>query len=888
MFTYFIKTSFFLFCLFMSFLGNSQIIKGQLVDKLSSAGIIGARLFIVETEQLCVSDSSGFFCFRQPPVFPFRIKIQAADYGSQLKTIRDIESDFILEIENITTSQFSVSGTIIDAETNKYITGASIFISDLNKSANSNKEGYFSFSAIRSGTYFIEISHEDYKNRIDRITIKQDTTLTVNLSFAIAELNQVIITAVTRSTELKISPLIIKPIDLNYLNQGSSTNLIDALKNIPGVNQITNGSGISKPTIRGLGYNRVITLFNGIRQEGQQWGDEHGIEIDEYSVDRIEIVKGPGSLMYGSDGIAGVLNFISPKSPQEGKIKTRLITNYQTNNQLLGYSLSNSGRKKDYQWSAQLSSKLAGNYQNKFDGKVYNSGFQECSGNIFIGLNKKWGYSHLHASSFNTILNMIEGERDSLGNFVHETIDANGNNSIVTAKPEDMKGYQIGFPHQAINHTRVTSNNLFLLKKGSINFDLGFQNNRRKEFGDLSNPDNKDLFFDLSTLNYNLRYNLTEKKHWETSFGMSGMIQKNKNKGIEFLIPEYSSLDAGGFVFTQKTIKKFTFAGGIRLDNRYINTDLLVLDSLGNSTVALDSLSEIKFSKIQRSFSSFSGSIGASYQLNKFSTFKLNFSRGFRAPNISEMSSNGKHEGTLRYEYGNSNLKSEISHQLDLAFFINKDHFSLELTPFINSVFNYIYSEKIQSVFGGDSIPDLSDPTAAFKFTQGNATLIGTEIYMDIHPHPLDWLHIENSFSFVRATLNNQLDSTKYLPFIPAPKYRAELRAQFKKIGRHLSSVYLKLAADHYFKQNNYFKAYDTESATPGYSLISAGVGASIFGKNQRTIFQVFISGENLTNRAYQSHLSRLKYAPLNPASGRQGVYNMGRNLSIKFIVNLN
>jgi iron complex outermembrane receptor protein len=236
----------------------------------------------------------------------------------------------------------------------------------------------------------------------------------------------------------------------------------------------------------------------------------------------------------------------------------------------------------------------------------------------------------------------------------------------------------------------------------------------------------------------------------------------------------------------------------------------------------------------------------------------------------------------------NSNLKSEISHQLDLAFFINKDHFSLELTPFINSVFNYIYSEKIQSVFGGDSIPDLSDPTAAFKFTQGNATLIGTEIYMDIHPHPLDWLHIENSFSFVRATLNNQLDSTKYLPFIPAPKYRAELRAQFKKIGRHLSSVYLKLAADHYFKQNNYFKAYDTESATLGYSLISAGVGASIFGKNQRTIFQVFISGENLTNRAYQSHLSRLKYAPLNPASGRQGVYNMGRNLSIKFIVNLN
>ena len=134
-----------------------------------------------------------------------------------------------------------------------------------------------------------------------------------DMSMANNELAEVIVTGVTRSTELKLSPIIVKSIDRSNFNQNIASNLIDALKNIPGVSQITSGASISKPVIRGLGYNRVITLDDGIRQEGQQWGDEHGIEMDEYAIDRVEIVKGPGSLIYGSDGIAGVLNFLPPK-----------------------------------------------------------------------------------------------------------------------------------------------------------------------------------------------------------------------------------------------------------------------------------------------------------------------------------------------------------------------------------------------------------------------------------------------------------------------------------------------------------------------------------------------------------------------------------------------
>jgi iron complex outermembrane receptor protein len=787
----------------------------------------------------------------------------------------------------IVVAQNKISGNIKDEQTKEILSGVLIYINDLKTGAITDKEGNFKLENIKTGTYLFEISLIGYKKSVKRIFIGSDTLVSFLISESVSELNEVVITAVSRSTELKLSPIIIKPIDVGDLNENSSTNLIDALKNVPGLNQITTGAGISKPTIRGLGYNRVISLYNGIRQEGQQWGDEHGIEIDEYSIDRIELVKGPGSMMYGSDGIAGVLNFISPKAPPVGQIKTQLISNYQSNNNLIGYSLSNAGNKKGVQWLGRFSNKFAGNYQNRYDGKIYNSGFQEYNGSLFLGLTKKWGYSHLNLSTFNSSLNMVEGDRNGLGQFVFATPDGTGSTKEISATSSDLSGYKIGFPHQEVYHLRVLSNNYFILRKGTINLDLGFQNNKRKEFGDVLNPNDMALFFDLNTFNYNLRYNLEELKGWETSFGASGMQQNNYNRGLEFLIPEYSLFDVGGFVFTQKTFNKITLAGGLRFDNRNINTQKLILDSLETPVSVEDSTTNLKFSPFTKNYNSYSGSIGLSYQINKKSTIKFNLSRGFRAPNIAEISSNGKHEGTLRYEYGTADLKSEVSHQIDLAYFLNSDHVTFEFTPFTNFISNYIFSGKLTSAFGGDSIPDLTDPTPAYKFTQGDATLIGGEIYLDIHPHPFDWLHIENSFSYVEARQNNQADSTKYLPFIPAPKYRGELKAQFKKVGKNLANFYIKFGVDYFFKQDKIFSAFGTETQTPSYTLLSAGLGANVKAFNRSNFMSIYISAENLADAAYQSHLSRLKYAPNNPLTGRSGVYNMGRNISLKLIFNL-
>ena len=803
----------------------------------------------------------------------------------KLKIIYTIVA-FIFATHHIV-AQNTISGNIKDEQTKENLTGVTVYSSDLKTGATTDKDGNYKLKNIKTGTYLFEISFVGYKKRAERIYITKDTVVDFIISQSVSELNEVVVTAVSRSTELKLSPIVIKPIDVGILNQNSSTNLIDALKNIPGVNQITTGAGISKPTIRGLGYNRVISLYNGIRQEGQQWGDEHGIEIDEYSIDRIEIVKGPGSLMYGSDGIAGVLNFISSKAPPVGEIKTQLISNYQSNNNLIGYSLSNAGNKSGVQWLGRFSNKFAGNYQNQYDGKVYNSGFQEYNGNLFLGVNKKWGYSHLNLSAFNTKINMVEGDRDSLGNFIFATPDGNGSTTEVSATTKSLSGYKIGFPHQEVNHLRVLSNNYFILGKGTINLDLGYQNNKRKEFGDVLKPNDKALFFDLNTFNYNFRYNLAEMKGWETSVGVGSMVQNSTNKGLEFLTPEYNFFDIGGFVFTQKTFNKLTLAGGVRFDNRNVSTKELILDSLEAPVAIEDSTTSLKFKSFNNNYNNYSGSVGLSYQINKKSTIKFNLSRGFRAPNIAEITSNGRHEGTFRYEYGNLNLKSEVSHQIDLAYFLNSDHVTFEFTPFANFISNYIFSEKLTSSFGGDSIPDPADGAPAFKFAQGNATLIGGEIYLDVHPHPFDWLHIENSFSYVQATQNNQPDSIKYLPFIPAPKYRGELKAQFKKVGKNVTNAYIKFGIDYYFEQDKFFSAYGTETGTPSYTLLSAGLGANVKAFNRSNFMSIYISAENLADVAYKSHLSRLKYAPQNPLTGRNGVYNMGRNISLKLIFNL-
>ena len=783
---------------------------------------------------------------------------------------------------NLLPGKTTLSGKIIDKKTGELIPGVSVYLPDLKTGAVSNNDGTYKIENLPQTKVLVQVAFIGYKLIAENIDLTTTSTKDFILEESVNELNEIVVTGLSKAAEKNRTPTPITTIPTIQLLQNSSTNIIDALAKQPGVSQITTGSGISKPVIRGLGYNRVVTVNDGIRQEGQQWGDEHGIEIDEFAVNKVEILKGPASLSYGSDAMAGVINVLSAPTLPEGKIKGSILLNYQTNNGLFGYSANLAGNKKGFIWDIRYSNKLAHSYQNKYDGYVLNSGYKENTLSGIIGFNKSWGYSHLHFSSYNLTPGIVEGERDSTtGKFVKPIALNDTTEDAAIGTDKDFKSYTPITPYQKIHHYKAVLNNSLVIGDGSLKATIGWQQNQRQEYADILEENKYGLYFFLNTINYDLRYILPEKNNFNISFGINGMEQVSKNKGTEFLVPEYNLFDIGLFAIAKKSLGKLDISGGLRYDSRNENGKDLYLNTDGIKINEPDPGSYHQFTAFNSTFTGMSGSIGATYQFSEIAFSKINVSRGFRAPNIGEVGANGVHDGTIRYEIGDSKLKAENSLQLDYALGINSHHITAEIDLFSNKINNFIFSRKLESVLGGDS---LNQGYSTFKFVSGDANLLGGEFSIDIHPHPLDWLHFENSFAFVQSIQKDQPDSTKYLPFTPAPKITSELKATAKKMGKNLYNAYVKIGLDIYLKQDKFYAAFGTETATPGYSLLNFGVGSDVISKN-KTIFSIYISANNLADVAYQSHLSRLKYEPENYVTGRTGVYNMGRNISFKIIV---
>jgi iron complex outermembrane recepter protein len=769
----------------------------------------------------------------------------------------------------------TLSGKITDAQSNAVLPGASIYVYEAKVGAVSDNAGAYRIQNIPSGKFTVEVTYLGHSSVTAFVEINGNTQKDFSLNPEVVENQGVTVTGVSGATQIKRTPIPVTVLRKDYLLKEASTNLIDALSKTPGVSQISTGPAISKPSIRGLGYNRVVVINDGVRQEGQQWGDEHGVEIDEYGVNKAEVLKGPASIMYGSDALAGVVNFISVVPSPQGMIKGNIFSNYQSNNRLRGFHADIGGNHNGFIWGLNGSYKGAGDYKNKYDGYVFNSKFNERDVSAFTGLNKSWGFTHLLVSSFDQRPGLVEGERDDgTGKFL-KLVNNAGAEAEAIAADADFKSIHPFIPSQRIRHFKITTDNSFNVGKNRLIFNIGYQRNQREEFGNVLNPNQRGLFFDLNTVNYNLQYQFAEKNNWKTSLGINGMQQTNKNKGEEQLIPAYSIFDIGGFVYTRKTVNKISYSGGLRFDNRSVDSKLLMNGA------------DIKFAAFKKNFSNVSASAGLSYEVSDQVVLKLNLARGFRAPGISELASNGAHEGTFRYEYGEQDLKSEKSYQVDAGIDVNSEHVSFSASLFTNELNDFIYYRKLSAIGGGDSIiVDGADQFFAFRFSQQNARLYGAEANLDIHPHPLDWLHIENSFSYVRGKLSKAQDGSNNLPFIPAARLINELRGDFFRKGNSIKNFYVNVELDNTFAQNNPFTGFNTETGTPGYTLLNAGFGGDIANKG-KTLFSLYFAANNITNKAYQSHLNRLKYAPENLVNGRTGIFNMGRNFSVKLNVPL-
>lgn len=614
----------------------------------------------------------------------------------------------------------------------------------------------------------------------------------------------------------------VERISTQDLNASGAITLADGIKNIAGVNIISTGTGIGKPVIRGLSSNRVLTYTQGVRLENQQFGDEHGLGINDSGVESVEVIKGPASLLYGSDALGGVLYLNPEKFAISGETHGDLSSTYFSNTLATSTNLGVKTSGEKLKFLARGSYSSFSDYKSGGDYRVTNSRFNE--------------------KDFKTGVQYLGGKFKS-------TLRYNYNRSnigIAEEIGEQSHSKDLELPFQEIDNHILSFDNTVFFNNSSLDVKAGYLFNDRREFED--DKATAALRLKLKTFNYDVKYNLPELGNFETIVGLQGMFQNNKNEGEEILIPDANTTDIGLLATSHYHLEKIDFQAGIRFDSRKIESE-----------AARNPLEEDFISALDKTFTSFTAALGAKLDLVKNLSARINLASGFRAPNLAELTSNGIHEGTNRYERGNQNLTNEQNFQTDIALEYRNEHVELFANGFYNAVSDYIFISPTN---------EMMDDTPVYDYLQNNANLYGGEFGFHLHPHPLDWLHFESSFE----TVTGKLDNDDYLPLIPANSLRNTFRVELND-GKTRKSSSAFVTLENTFSQKNISKF---ETRTGGYSLLSAGIESSF--QLQKVLLKLGINGTNLTDKAYVSHLSRFK---------PDGIFNIGRSINVNLKVEI-
>lgn len=750
----------------------------------------------------------------------------------------------------------------------------------------------------------VKVSMMGFATITESIDLTQVTKQDFYLTESVTEMHDVVVTGTSKATALKRSPVPTTLVGRQYLRGHAFSNAIDALSTVPGISTVGTGPNISKPIIRGLGGSRVLTLFDGIRQEGQQWGAEHGVEVDQFLVDRIEVVKGPASLMYGSDALAGVVNLLPAPPVAAGVLKGSALAMYDSNNKGLAASVNIDGNNGRMAYGGRASAKTAADFQNRYDGRVYGTKFRELDLNGYLGVHRDWGFARADLSLYDNLQEVPDGSRDSLTRGFIYPIDDEGS-KWASATEESMGSYAIDGLHQHIQYYRAYATGSVGIGAGRLAAKLGYSRSIRREFNHPEHFDVPGLYLILDTWPFDLKYHFKESRGWEAMAGMNGMFQRNDaSKGTELLIPNYAEADIGPFFHVKRTLGSVDVSGGLRYDARYFRSSAMYSRSdpstgfdISDQGGTNDTAAAQRFQAFSHQYGGFSGSAGMAWGINEQLVLKANIGRGYRAPNAAEATAAGIHPGTGYAQLGDSDLKPEVNLQEDLGLFYNGTHVNASMELFNNQVHNFIYNAAVQSTDGGGDSLILQDGVGipVFKFQQTTARLYGGEASVDIHPHPLDHLHFRNTVSLVLAQNKGGgaipvSDGTRYLPMIPPLHFTSELRYDIPKRTGRFTNLFVKAGVQVIAAQDRYWAAGGTETATPGYTLLDAGLGADILSKQGRTVMTLTVLGTNLADIGFQSNMDRLKYMdnfPVN-GTGRSGIYGMGRNITVKLLVPFN
>ncbi len=767
----------------------------------------------------------------------------------------------------------------------------------------SDSFGYFFLNNIPTGNYKFLASCIGYKDFEKEIIVKYGDTITLDISLKADNktLNEIVVTGVSRATFIRENPVSIVPVSSKAIEKSNESNIIEVLvKNVPGLSTVKTGPNISKPFIRGLGYNRVLNLYDGIRQEGQQWGDEHGIEVDAYNIDRAEVIKGPASLMYGSDALAGVVSLF-PFIPKEddGKLHGKFTGEYQTNNNLIGSGTRLDYGNKHFLFALRGSYRIAKNFRNAIDGRVYNTGFEEKNLSALFGYKNDRGYSHFNITVYDNLQGIPDGSRDSISRKFTKQVEE-GEDDDIKSRPvvskKELNTYRLSPLHQHIRHYRAYMNHFYQVGKGNMDFRWGIQQNIREEYTHPTLSEQPGMNLRLNTMNYDLRYNAPRFKNIELSAGINGLVQQNKSlNATDFPIPDYHLYDGGIYLYATWKYNKWSTSAGVRYDLRHIQWDNFYLKT--NPATGFDErttqseapTATLQFPAYEKTFGGMSASLGLTYEATKEISFKANMGKGYRSPNITEMASNGLDPGAHIVYVGNKNFNPEFSLQEDLGISVRFSDFSTDLSFFNNNIQDYIYLTMLVDANGNPTIDPQGNKT--FQYQQASAQLYGMEAWFSLHLKKLKGFSFENSFSVVYGFNRKDIFQGKgvngaYLPLIPPLKLLSGIAQKIELKSKLVAAIIPRIEWEFSAAQNRYLKLNNTETSTSAYSLLNIGISTEIVYSKEKTL-QLQLQVNNLLDQSYQSNLSRLKYFEYYTASSNRhsGIYNMGRNVCMKIIL---
>ena len=639
-------------------------------------------------------------------------------------------------------------------------------------------------------------------------------------------------------------------VNREYLQSNFAGSLMQTLEAIPGVKAMAIGSGQSKPVIRGLGFNRLAVTEDGIKHEGQQWGDDHGLEIDQFSIDRAEVIKGPAALLYGSDAIGGVLSLYTnhvPTKPLSGSVQLF----GRSNNEQLGVTAKIEARQGHWFYKANATLIDYADYKvptdsiqyysywiKLKDGRLRNTAGSERDGSVMVGYA---GYN------FHTDVRISDSYAKS-GFFAN----AHGLEVRLSNIDYDHSARDIDLPYQWVNHLKVLSHTTWRNDVTSLELNLAYQNNLREEcsepvsHGYMPQPESSlERRFNKSTYTASFGLRHTLGNH-ELRSGVSGEYQHNRRGGWGFIIPDFETLSVGGYVMDRYTVNdNFIVNGGVRYD--YARTHIASYHDWFKTPVGTDSVYKERSEEIRRNFNSVTFSAGINYTTGLW-VMKANVGKSFRVPIPKELGADGINYHIFRYERGNAQLDPEESYQLDASISWATEQWEVQVDPYLNYFPNYIYLNPTSQYVEGLQL---------YNYTQSEVLRWGLEAQVKWNFAEHWQAHAEGEYLSARQQSGEKKGYT--LPFSTPWSVDTGVKYSFE----HKGKGFVALSAHIVGAQN---EIVPPEKPTDGHWTLNLSAGKDFLMGG--TTFHVALHADNLLNRRYYDHTSYYRLIDV-PEPGR-------------------